>query len=523
MYFEYASFDQDLLCGAPHGLTVGDVSREHRRRLPDQTAVVCGSDRLTYRELDDAANRVANVLQSAGCTDGRVVLWLGQNCHQLFELFLGCAKVGAMVCPVNWRLSTDELCFVIEDLRPDIVIWQEEEVGDRARDVRERTSGLTISGRLIRWFQCDADGAGSWGAELEIASTVDSEHPVNPFSGLLIINTGAFEGRPNPAVLNHLSLLLRGLYEAAAADIGWDYAYLNNGPMFHIGNWRTTMPTYLMGGKNVFIRRVDHRLMCQLIEDEQCTGAYLVPVTRQQMEELNKDGQWNLKSLRDSGGSERWQEMVSPGPSWRGYGQTETGGVTSSTSFGPPAIGTAGRTLPLAQLRVFDDDDREVRPGEVGEIVVRGLTVMNGYLNREQVHARRFRNGWWHTGDLGRRESDGSLTFIGPKLRMLKSASENIYPVEVEQCLASHPAVAECAVIGVPDPRWTQSVKAIVVLRDGQAATEEELIEHCRRNIASYKKPRFIEFAHEIPRVDGAIAYDVLDERYGGGAYPGQG
>jgi long-chain acyl-CoA synthetase len=146
---------------------------------------------------------------------------------------------------------------------------------------------------------------------------------------------------------------------------------------------------------------------------------------------------------------------------------------------------------------------------------------MNGYWNRPDETAHRFRNGWHHTNDLGRRETDGSLTFIGPKTKMIKSAAENIYPAEVEGCLKRHEAVADAAVIGIPDPTWTQSVKAVVVLHEGAQATADELIAHCRDHIASYKKPRSVEFVAALPRAGFAVDYDALDAQFGGGAYPG--
>jgi long-chain acyl-CoA synthetase len=164
-----------------------------------------------------------------------------------------------------------------------------------------------------------------------------------------------------------------------------------------------------------------------------------------------------------------------------------------------------------------------VADGETGEIVARGVTIHNGYHDRDELNAERFRGGWWHTGDLGRREADGSLTFVAPLTRIVKSAAENIYPAEVEGCLARHPAVKEAAIIGVPDPKWTQRVVAVVVLEDGARAGAEELIEHCRSQIASYKKPSAVEFVDALPRKGWAIDYDALDDRFGGGGYPGTG
>jgi long-chain acyl-CoA synthetase len=172
-------------------------------------------------------------------------------------------------------------------------------------------------------------------------------------------------------------------------------------------------------------------------------------------------------------------------------------------------------------VRVVDAEGRECAVGEPGEIVVRGDLVHAGYWNRPELNAARMRNGWWHTTDLGRREADGTLHFIGTMTRMIKSAAENIYPPEVEACLESHPAVREAALIGVPDPVFRQSVKAVVALVPGGSATETELIEHCRTRIASYKKPRSVEFVEALPRRAGVKDYDALDEAFGGGGYPG--
>jgi long-chain acyl-CoA synthetase len=204
-----------------------------------------------------------------------------------------------------------------------------------------------------------------------------------------------------------------------------------------------------------------------------------------------------------------------------GYGQTEVMGMATFNLLGTGGAGTHGRPSPLVDLRVVDEDDRDVAPGETGEIAIRGATVMVGYWNRPELNASRQRNGWHHTNDLGKYEADGTFTFVGPKGRMLKSAAENIYPVEVENCLKQHSAVADCAVIGVPDETWVQAVKAIVVVADGADVTPDELIAHCRERIASYKKPRSIEFIDVIPRQGFVIDYDELDGRYGGGGYPG--
>ena len=196
--------------------------------------------------------------------------------------------------------------------------------------------------------------------------------------------------------------------------------------------------------------------------------------------------------------------------------------VRKPDSVGPPS--------PVCDVAVVPEDwdgaeppaDQAADPERTGELWIKGPNVVRGYWNRPEINDHRFRGGWWHTSDLGRREPDGSLTFIGTMTRMLKTGAENVFPVEVENCLQAHSAVADAAVIGVPNEAMMQDVKAVVVLAEGAAVTAEELIAHCKANIASYKKPKTIEFVDAIPRAQSGMKdYDALDARFGGGGYPG--
>jgi acyl-CoA synthetase (AMP-forming)/AMP-acid ligase II len=373
------------------------------------------------------------------------------------------------------------------------------------------------------WLQHDGDAYEPFLAGGTSDDDFASRDPVEP---VLLAYTAAFSGRPSAAMLSHTALITQSLVLSRAADIGPEYVYLNSGPLFHLATLMQTFATFVAGGTNVFTRRVDAEELCRLIDAERCTGAFLVGPTIKQMLEVNRDRRYDLKSLRSGGRRPEWLDMITldPSPMARnpgGYGQTEVTGMLTFNSIGDETLGSHGRAAPGVQVRIFDPDDVEVPEGETGEIVARGPTVMNGYWNRPDETASRLRGGWHHTNDLGRREADGSLTFIGPKTRLIKSAAENIYPAEVEGAVSGHPAVAQAAVIGVPDPQWTQSVKAIVVLVDGATATEAEIIDHVRTQIASYKKPRTVEFVDELPRVGFAVDYDELDARFGGGGYPG--
>jgi long-chain acyl-CoA synthetase len=488
---------------SPNRRTLADVLRSHAHTRGDALAFADGDVQLTWREADERVNRAAHALRAAGVGAGDRVLWLGQNSFRLQELLLACGKLGALFCPANWRQQPDELAFVIDDLAPLVVVGQQEEIGetiDTGRDVASHTPA--------RWLEHDTGEYEAW-IETAPDDAPDPDADASDDAPLLLIYTAAFAGRPNAAMLPSRALIAQGLLMAPWSGIDADYVFLNSGPLFHIGTFMPNLSTFVTGGTNVFVRRSDGDALCAAIDRYRCTGGFVVGPMVEAMQAANTDARYDLSSFRPWGGG------------IAGYGQTEVMGMATFNRLGADGIGTHGRPSPLVDVRVVAPDDSELPAGEVGEIVVRGVTVMDGYWNRPDLNAERSRNGWHHTNDLGRFELDGTFSFVGPKTRMLKSAAENIYPAEVENCLKTHPAVADAAIIGVPDERWVQAVKAVVVVRDGATVTADELITHCRERIASYKKPRAVEFAAALPRQGFAVDYDALDAQYGGGGYPG--
>ena len=502
-------------------ITLGDISREHRRSYPDRIAVIDGKGRQTWPEFDDRTNQVANLLTRLGIGPGDRVLWLAQSSGSFLELLVGCAKVGAMVCPANWRQSADEVRFVMEDFTPALVVWQDEEIGAVVAGARATTT------HSASWLQVDGEGEGSFEHAVLAENATDVDVDVPGDAPLLVIYTAAIIDRPNGSMLTHRNLVSMGLVTARATQADHTSAFLNSGPLFHVGNFQfEAVPVFLHGGTNIFVRRVDAAEVLQIIADERATSAFLMPPTILEIMELNREAQRDLSSLRPGPFAPVWGDTLPKDPTlWGtqpgGFGQTEVSGLAVLNAYGERGLGNSGRPSPLVQVRVVDADGRECPVGEPGEIVIRGDLVHAGYWNRPELNQRRMRDGWWHTTDLGRRESDGTLHFIGTMTRMIKSAAENIYPPEVESCIESHPAVREAALIGVPDPTYRQSVKAVVALVPGATATEQDIIEHCRSRIASYKKPRSVEFVDALPRKDGAKDYEALDRAYGGGGYPG--
>ncbi len=509
---------------AGHMLTLPDVLAEHSRSRPRTRALVCGTSNITYPELNARTDRLARQLVGAGMSPGGRLVWLGQNCHRLVESWLACAKIGAVVVPANWRLSAAEMVTLLDDADPTVVVWQHEEIGDTVAAARSRWTGKA------RWLVHDdpgaADGYEAFLAADSSLSQEDDTTSVGATDPVIQLYTGAFGGTPNGALLSHRAIITQAILVAMVQRITEESVYLNSGPMFHMATLMTTFATFQMGGTNVLTRRVDAEELCRVIEAEGCNYGFVMGPTAEEVMEVNRGGRYDLSHFRTFGGSPAWNAMIrvddSPwGTHPAGYGQTEVTGMLTFNAFGVGSEGTSGRPSPLAEVRIVDPDGADVPEGETGEIVARGPIVTNGYHNRPELNAEKFRGGWWHTGDLGRRHPDGSLSFVAPLTRIVKSAAENIYPAEVEGCLVLHPAVKEAAIIGVPDRRWTQRVLAVVVLDSGAAVSESELIEHCRAHIASYKKPSTVEFTDALPRKGWAVDYDELDRRYGGGGYPG--
>jgi acyl-CoA synthetase (AMP-forming)/AMP-acid ligase II len=496
-----------------HTLTLGDLAREQRRSRPGLTAVVDGTTRLTYEQLDANTSQIAAGLAAAGVGTGDRVLWLGQTSFQVLELLIGCAKAGAILCPANWRQSTEELRFVLDDLQPKVVVW--EQVLESATELRAGESG-------VRWLQADGPEYGEW---LTAQPAIDDERDADPDSAVLALYTAAFSGRPNAALLSHRALTSHSVALGWIRQIEPGFTYLNSGPLFHVGTMMFCLATFQLGGTNVFMPAFDPLEACRLIESERCTSAFLYGPMADQLAEANAGQKFDLSSLRVSPGSAAWNAMVSLdespwGQALGGYGQSEVAGMLTFTGLGLGGLGSHGRPMPFAQVRIAGPDGREIPADEAGEIVARGPAIFSGYWNRPELNAAKFRDGWHHTGDLGRRERDGTITFIGPKLRMIKSGGENIYPAEVEQALTRHAAVKQAAVIGVPDPKWGQAVKAIVVLSEPGAASGDQLVQHVRKLIAPYKRPREVVFTDSLPRKGFLPDYDALDAAYGGGGYP---
>ena len=509
-----------------HAFTLGDLIRENARRFPQRLAVVCGGVRLTFGELAGSSRQAANMLRDNGVGDGERVAWLAQNCHRYLELLFGCSMLGAVFTPLNWRSSAAELTGLLDDCAPRVVVTQHREIGGVVDTVR--SSNSRDGAPAATWIDIDDAGPDGFDARRDRAPSDDPHVDVDDESCAMRMYTAAFEGVPRGAQLSHSGLLAQNLAQMLAMAVTADDCNLNTGPLFHIAGTMRLFAHLHAGAKNVMVPRVEGEEVARLIAAEKVTSAMILPPSIPDVVAAAKAHGHDLRSLRTPGASgtpdlEEWTRMTSRSQGVpAGYGQTEVCGLVTLNQLAPDGQGAHGITSPVAQVRIVGPDGADVPAGETGEIAVRGPLVMLGYAGGEPEGTRL--RGWRLCNDLGRREPDGTITFIGPRTELIKSAAENIYPTEVENALRAHPKVSDACVIGVPDSVWGQSVKAVVQPVAGETPTGEELIAFCRERIASYKKPRVVEIVDNLPRTPvGFVDREAVKAAHGGGGTVGAG
>ena len=472
---------------------------------------------LTFSQVKTEVEKLACGLQNFGLQKGERIGVLGKNSLEYFLLYGAAAAVGAIVLPVNWRLSADEVCFNLSDCEPKLLF-----VDGEFQELIEKNRNKLPS--VDHYFNLMLNGGGFESFD-SLKGESDGFVPVDVASddGFVIIHTAAVAGRPRGALLSHGNVL--------CADMHWHYCFgmtskdvhLNFLPLFHVGGLFMVTNSFHAGSLNVNMSKFDAGKAVALIEEKQVSVLFdFSPILSSILEEQEKFG-GDLSSLKTVAGLdtpetiEKFQTKTG-GTFYCMYGQTETSCVATYGRY-DDRPGSAGRVIPLADVRLVDDYDNPVPLGEAGEIVMKGPMVFKGYWNLPEDNAYTFRNGWHHTGDLGRFDDDGFLFYAGRKAEkeLIKPGGENVYPAEVEKVVLEHPAVKETVVIGVPDPKWKEGIKAVCLLESGQTLEALDLIRFVGERIASFKKPQYVEFIDKMPALDdGSPDRAAVKEMYGG-------
>lgn len=479
------------------------------QRTPDAPATVFGERMRTWREQADRVARLAAALRGLGVRDGERVGILALNSDRYAELLLAVPWAGGVFTPLNIRWNPAEVTYALKD-SGTTVLCVDEAAADRVPAVTAGYPGLKA---LI--FLGDGpppEGMSGYENLLEEGHPVpDARHGGDALAG--IFYTSGTTGLPKGAMVSHANLLTMALGQQAtvpAADPGGPGLLAL--PMFHIGAFTLWLPQLVVGGAQVIMPSFEPLAVLETIARHRVITVLLVPTMLKMVVDHPSLTRFDLSSVRtllygaspvDQALLERAMRAFPQAAFVQLYGMTEAAGTTAM--LGPDEhragqhLRAAGRPAAHAEVRITGDGNGELPRGAVGEITCRGGHVISGYWNRPQETAEALHGGWLHTGDAGYMDDDGYLYVVDRVKDMIVTGGENVYSAEVENAISSHPAVASCAVIAIPDPVWGERVHAMVMLRPGRTASAEEIREHCKTLIAGYKAPRSCEFVDSLP------------------------
>ncbi len=482
----------------------------HRNALhtPDCESTIFGDRVRNWGETRERVARLAGALRSLGVASGDRVAILSLNSDRYLEYLFAVPWADAVVNPINIRWSVGEIVYSLLDSDTS-VLFVDDAFAPMLPALREQVPGL----RTV--VHC-GDGPTPEGAldyERLIADHAPVEDARRSGEALAgIFYTGGTTGHPKGVMLSHANLIVSAMAAAASGLVEADARTLHAAPMFHLADLFTVLIRNILGGTHVIVPFFDPAAVAQAIEKHQVTDTLLVPTMIQMLIDAPGTPDADLRSLQRLiyGASPISDALLSraaaalPGVRFtQAYGMTELAPLATflrpEEHADPVLRRSAGRAGPNVEVRIVDTDDNEVAPGVVGEVVVRGGNVMLGYWNKPAETAEAVRGGWMHTGDGGYMDERGYVFLVDRIKDMIVSGGENVYSAEVENALATHPAVAQCAVIGVPDPELGERVHAVLVLRPGASVTHEELRAHCKTLVAGYKAPRSSEFVEAMP------------------------
>ena len=479
--------------------TVGELLRTQARRVPLRIAVDDGVNQRSYSELDHRVNRLANCLAALGVVRGARVTILSENRGEYIEAVLAAAKLGAILCALNWRLTRDELAHCVALVEPVVTLVSP----------RFQQAHAALGGSSAATITLGAD------YETRLAAAMPTEPPevALPEDGLLILYTSGTTGMPKGALISHRAQLARMHLSRIDFALEENDGFVAWAPLFHMVSLDHALHVLGVGGKVLVVDGPDIARLTHLIATERQWWLVLIPGMIERLVEALRAaavvplGIKMIGALPDLVPAQLVGEAsrLLRAPYLNSFGSTETGMVPACGGFfaiGHEPARLAKTHNSLYRWRLVDSADADVRPSEAGEMALRGPTLFSGYWNMEAVNAHEFRGGWFHMGDMFVEEADGRLNFVDRSKYLIKSGGENIYPIEIERVLMADARVAEAVVVRRRDAAWGEVPVAFVAVHD-HAVTVDELLRVCRAGLASYKLPREIRIVasqNEFPR-----------------------
>ena len=517
-------------------LPLTPVRFKHRaeRNFPNKVGVVCEDVRLTYKEYGERANRLSNALSSLGVNRGERVAWLGYNCHKLLEAYYGVVQMGAVLLPLNIRITANEIAFILRDSETVVLFYD--------RDFLPIVEAIEKEDTLIKHYVPLESEMGETGyEEMLAASSPEFVEPDDIKDDDLaeLFYTSGTTANPKGVMMTHRNLYLHALQVMAGLAVKDSNVQLHTIPLFHVNGWGTPHTVTGIGGRHVVIKKFDPKRVFELVQQERVTHFSMVPTMATALTNFPGIKEYDLSSLEfvQIGGAAsppdlmREVEQTFGCRCYAGYGLTETTPVCTVSFLKDhlknlPDQGRwrrqamTGYPIPGVEIDIVDSQDNFLPHDGVsaGEVVVRADNVMAGYWKRPEETADLMRGGWFHTGDMAVVDDEGYFLIVDRKKDIIISGGENISSIEVEKAVYSHPAVLECAVIAVPDDRWGEIPKALVVLKPGESLTEDEMVQYCRTMLPGFKIPKSVEFLQSLPKGGtGKILKKELREKYWAG------
>jgi fatty-acyl-CoA synthase len=506
---------------------LADITRFHASTAPTSTALIYEDRQTSFAELDQLSSQVANGLHAEGIQRQTNVAWLDINTDFFFEMLFGCAKSNTVICPLNWRLAAPEILYILNDAEAQILF-----VGERFVDLVESITDQLVT---VKKIIAISGGHPEWEDYVSWRNKRSNEDPAlntSPTDIAIQMYTSGTTGYPKGVLLSSGALLAPNADDSDEMEFNrWtseDVSLLVM-PCFHIAGLRWGVMGLLPGAETVIMPEFDPVQVAEHISAHQVTKLMLVPAALQFVMQATRGMDTNFSSLRHIwyGASPIPLDLLKEAMNVfqcdfvQTYGLTET---AAQTTYLPPSdhnpegnerMKSAGKVLPNIQIRIMDEHGRCLPAREIGEICVNSPANMIGYWKSPEATAKTIVDGWVHTGDAGYMDEDGYV-YIHDRIKdMVVSGGENVYPAEVESAIYGHPAVADVGVIGVPDDKWGEAVKAIVVLESGHSCSAEELIAYARERIAAYKAPKSVDFVDVLPRnPSGKILKKDLRAKY---------
>jgi acyl-CoA synthetase (AMP-forming)/AMP-acid ligase II len=502
----------------PEIRTLGDLPSYHARRRPEAHALVFEGRGTSWVELESKSSRFAAFLAEGGIGRGDCVAYLGKNSDDFFIAMFGIAKAGAAFLPLNWRLASPEIDEVLQDSKPRLIIF-EKDLAPLLPVSMPGSQAIPIGDdSRIDSYQA----AGDDGKPLPRVSEDDVA---------ILLYTSGTTGQPKGVLLTHGGVNRMRLCEHLEPAFRWedDDSFLFNLPNFHLLGIGLSLQCLYNGLKLVIQRRFDPAATLAALGVARPTLLVLTPAMIQMLVDHPDSAMADFSSVRltmyagspISLGLIRRAITVMPCRFMQFYGATESTGALSLLRpeehdlSDESKLKSCGRPLPFIEFRIVDPVGREMPVGEPGELVVRSPAISAGYFNKPEATAAVFQRGWYATGDIAYRDEEGLYYIVDRAKDMIITGGENVYSAEVEHALSTHPAVSATAVIGVPDEKWGEAVKAVVVLKEGASADVQDLTHHCRSRLAGYKVPKSFDIVAELPCTStGKIAKKELRAKY---------